>query len=36
VTRIDGGRIGDGRVGPRTRAIMDAFAALVAHEREEL
>ena len=36
VTRIDARAVGDGRVGPRTRAIMDAFAALVAREREEL
>jgi branched-chain amino acid aminotransferase len=36
VTRIDDRPVGDGRVGPKTRAIMDGFAALVAREREEL
>jgi branched-chain amino acid aminotransferase len=36
VTRIDGRPVGDGRVGAKTRAIMDAFDALVAREREEL
>jgi len=36
VTRIDGRPVGDGRIGSSTRAIMDAFAALVAREREEL
>jgi branched-subunit amino acid aminotransferase/4-amino-4-deoxychorismate lyase len=36
VVRIDGRPVGDGRVGPRTRAIMQAFAALVARERESL
>lgn len=34
VVRIDGRSVGDGHVGPRTRAIMQAFAALVARERE--
>ena len=32
VVRIDGRPVGDGRVGPRTRAIMDGFAALVRRE----
>jgi len=36
VTRIDGRPVGDGCVGPETREIMGAFAALVAREREEL
>jgi branched-chain amino acid aminotransferase len=36
VVRIDGQPVGDGRVGPRTHAIMQAFAALVAREREML
>ena len=36
VVRIDGRPIGDGHVGPRTRAIVDGFAALVARERESL
>jgi branched-chain amino acid aminotransferase len=36
VVRIDGRPVGDGRVGSRTRAIMGAFAALVARERETL
>ena len=36
VVRIDGRAVGTGRVGPRTRAIVDGFAALVAREREEL
>jgi branched-subunit amino acid aminotransferase/4-amino-4-deoxychorismate lyase len=36
VTRIDGRPIGDGGVGPRTRAIMDGFAALVEREAERL
>ena len=36
VVRIDGQPVGDGRVGPRTRAIMHAFAALVSREREAL
>jgi len=36
VVRIDGSPVGDGRVGPRTRAIMAGFAALVARELERL
>jgi branched-subunit amino acid aminotransferase/4-amino-4-deoxychorismate lyase len=36
VVRIDARPVADGRVGPRTRAIMQAFAALVARERESL
>ena len=32
VVRIDGRPVGDGRVGPGTRAIMAGFAALVARE----
>jgi branched-chain amino acid aminotransferase len=36
VVRIDGRPVGEGRVGPRTRAVMQAFAALVARERETL
>jgi branched-chain amino acid aminotransferase len=36
VVRIDGASVGDGRVGARTRAIMDGFSELVAREREEL
>jgi branched-chain amino acid aminotransferase len=32
VVRIDGRPVGDGRVGPRTRAIMAGLAALVARE----
>lgn len=36
VVRIDGCPVGDGRVGPRTRAVMQGFAALVAREREQL
>jgi branched-chain amino acid aminotransferase len=36
VVRIDGRAVGDGRVGPRTRAILEAFAALVERERERL
>jgi len=32
VVRIDGRPVGDGRVGPRTRAIMAGFAALVERE----
>lgn len=35
VVRIDEERIGDGRVGPATRAIMRAFAGLVARERDD-
>jgi branched-chain amino acid aminotransferase len=36
VVHIDERPVGDGRVGPTTRALMQAFAALVAREREEL
>jgi branched-chain amino acid aminotransferase len=36
VVRIDDRPLGDGCVGVRTRAIMRAFAALVARERESL
>ena len=36
VVAIDGRPVGDGRVGPVTRAVMDAFAALVAREAEPL
>ena len=36
VVRIDGRAVGEGRVGPRTRAIIDGFGALVSREREEL
>jgi len=36
VVRIDGRPIGDGEVGPTTRAIMDGFAALVQREAERL
>jgi branched-chain amino acid aminotransferase len=36
VVRVDGRPVGDGRVGQKTRAILEAFAALVAREREEL
>ena len=36
VVRIDARAVGDGRVGPATRAILQAFAALVAREREAL
>ena len=32
VVQIDGWPVGDGRVGPRTRAILDGFAALVRRE----
>ena len=35
VVRIDDEPIGDGRVGRATRAIMDAFAGLVARERDD-
>lgn len=34
VVRIDERPVGGGRVGPRTRAIMDAYAALVMRELE--
>jgi branched-chain amino acid aminotransferase len=36
VVRIDGQPLGDGRVGPLTRRIVDGFAALVAREAETL
>jgi branched-subunit amino acid aminotransferase/4-amino-4-deoxychorismate lyase len=36
VVRIDGRPVGDGRVGPRTRAVVQGFQALVAREREAL
>jgi branched-chain amino acid aminotransferase len=36
VVRIDGQPLGDGRVGRRTRAIMDGFASLVRREAEKL
>lgn len=36
VARIDGRPVGDGRPGPRTRAIMRAFAGLVRKEAETL
>jgi branched-chain amino acid aminotransferase len=36
VVRIDDRRVGDGRVGPRTRAILRDFAALVRREAETL
>jgi len=36
VVRIDGRPVGDGRVGPRTRAIMDGFGAFVAREATAL
>jgi branched-chain amino acid aminotransferase len=36
VVRIDGQPVGDGRVGEKTRAIMRAFADLVAREVERL
>jgi len=36
VVRIDGQPVGDGRVGARTRAVISAFEALVAREREVL
>lgn len=36
VVRIDEGPVGDGRVGPLTRAILDEFAALVEREAERL
>jgi branched-chain amino acid aminotransferase len=36
VVRIDGRPLADGKLGPRTREIMHAFAALVARERELL
>ena len=36
VVRVDGRALGDGRVGPKTRAIVEAFEALVERERERL
>ena len=36
VVSIDGQPLGDGRVGPTTRRIVDGFAALVAREAEPL
>jgi branched-chain amino acid aminotransferase len=36
VVRIDGRSVGEGRVGPKTRAVMQAFSALVTRERELL
>ncbi len=36
VVRVDGRALGDGRVGPKTRVILDAFEALVEREREWL
>jgi branched-chain amino acid aminotransferase len=36
VVRIDGRPVGEGSVGPKTRAIMQAFSTLVAREREAL
>lgn len=36
VVRIDGRPLGDGRVGPDTRAVARAFAELAARERETL
>jgi branched-chain amino acid aminotransferase len=36
VVRIDGQAVGEGRVGAKTRAILQAFGALVARERETL
>jgi branched-chain amino acid aminotransferase len=36
VVRIDGRPVGNGRVGPRTRAIMAGFDALVARETQTL
>ena len=36
VVRVDGRALGDGRVGPKTRVILEAFAALVQREREWL
>jgi branched-subunit amino acid aminotransferase/4-amino-4-deoxychorismate lyase len=35
VVRIDGRPVGDGRVGQRTRAIQEGFAALVEREAEQ-
>jgi branched-subunit amino acid aminotransferase/4-amino-4-deoxychorismate lyase len=36
VVDIDGAPVGDGRPGPHTRAIMEAFAALIRREAETL
>ena len=36
VVRVDGRALGDGRVGPKTRVILEAFEALVEQERERL
>jgi branched-chain amino acid aminotransferase len=36
VVRIDGHAVGGGRVGPKTRQILEAFAALLERERETL
>jgi len=36
VVQIDGQAIGDGRPGPKTRAIMRAFAGLVGREAKPL
>jgi branched-chain amino acid aminotransferase len=36
VVRIDGRPVGGGRVGARTRRVMDGFASLVAREAERL
>jgi branched-subunit amino acid aminotransferase/4-amino-4-deoxychorismate lyase len=36
VVRIDGQLVGDGGVGPQTRAIMEGFAALVRSAPELL
>ncbi len=36
IVRIDGRPVGDGRVGPITKRIVDGFAALVAREAEAL
>jgi branched-subunit amino acid aminotransferase/4-amino-4-deoxychorismate lyase len=36
VVAIDGRPVGEGRVGSKTRAILRAFEALVARERETL
>ena len=36
VVRIDGRPVGDGRVGPRTKAVIERFAALVEREAEPL
>ncbi len=36
VVRVDGRAVGDGRVGPLTRRIMEGFASLVARDAEVL